>query len=99
MAKARSSKKKGLPSSRLVVRLDEASKAYLAEAAALRQISMSDYVRTVTIAQARREVLAAREQTLALSPEEQLAFWTALSGTPRLTAAQQQLAAVMRGES
>jgi uncharacterized protein (DUF1778 family) len=81
-----------------MVRLDPQSRAYLAEAADLRRISVSDYVRAVTVAQARREVLAAREQVIALTPEEQLAFWTALNATPKLTDAQRRLGAVMRGE-
>ena len=37
----------------LMVRLDEQSKAYLSAAAQLRQISVSDYVRTITVSQAR----------------------------------------------
>jgi uncharacterized protein (DUF1778 family) len=82
-----------------MVRLDDESKAYLAQAAKLRRVSVSDYVRTVTVAQARREVQAAREQTLALTPEEQLAFWNALNETPRLTDAQRRLGSLMRGES
>jgi len=101
MGRARSSKqpkKNGAPRS-LMVRLDQESKAFLAEAAELRRISVSDYVRTVTVAQARKEVLAAREQTLAMTPEEQLAFWNALSETPRLTDAQRRLGSVMRGET
>jgi uncharacterized protein (DUF1778 family) len=82
-----------------MVRLDEESKAFLAQAAQLRRISVSDYVRAVTVAQARREVLAAREQTISLTPEEQLAFWNALNEPPRLTAAQRRLGSLMRGES
>jgi len=87
------------PVSPLMVRLDEESKTLLAQAADLRRISVSDYVRTVTVAQARKEVLASREQTISLTPEEQLAFWTALSETPKLTAAQKRLSKIMRGES
>jgi uncharacterized protein (DUF1778 family) len=82
-----------------MVRLDDESKSYLAQAAELRRISVSDYVRTVTVAQARREVQAAREQTILLTPEEQLAFWNALNQTPKLTEAQRQLGALMRGTS
>jgi uncharacterized protein (DUF1778 family) len=82
-----------------MVRLDSQSKVYLSQAAQLRGISVSDYVRAVTVAQARREVLAAREQVIALTPEEQLQFWHALNETPRLTASQRQLSAMMRGES
>lgn len=101
MPRARSSNrgKKAGRSRPLMVRLDEESKAFLAQAAQLRRISISDYVRSTVVAQARREVLAAQEQTLALSPEEQRAFWEALSETPRLTAGQRRLGAVMRGET
>ncbi len=101
MAKAPSSRqpKKNGATSSLMVRLDEESKSFLGKAAALRRISVSDYVRAVTVAQARREVQAAQVQTVALTPEEQLTFWSALSETPHLTEAQRQLGAVMRGES
>jgi len=81
-----------------MVRLDEESKRSLAAAAELRRISVSDYVRTVTVPQARREVLAARENVIRLSPEEQLALWTALNEPQKLTAAQKKLGAIMRGE-
>jgi uncharacterized protein (DUF1778 family) len=81
-----------------MVRLDEESKACLARAAELRRVSVSDYVRTVTVAQARREVLAAGERTLTLTPDEQQAFWNALNETPTLTDAQRRLGAMMRGE-
>jgi uncharacterized protein (DUF1778 family) len=101
MARARLPKKsdKSGPASPLMVRLDDESKAYLSQAAELRQISVSDYVRAVTVAQARREVRAAREQTIALTPEEQLEFWNALNVTPKLTDAQRRLGKVMRGAS
>jgi uncharacterized protein (DUF1778 family) len=101
MSKARSSSrtKKTQPSRSLVVRLDEESKTYLTQAAELRRISVSDYVREVTVAQARREVQAAQEQTITLSPEAQLAFWTALNEAPRLTEAQKELGALMRSLS
>jgi uncharacterized protein (DUF1778 family) len=82
-----------------MVRLDRASKRALTDAAELRGISVSDYVRVVTVAQARREVEAARAQTISLTPDEQLAFWNALQETPRLTPAQKRLAALMRARS
>jgi uncharacterized protein (DUF1778 family) len=81
-----------------MVRLDAESKAFLAAAAELRRVSVSDYVRTVTVSQARKEVLAAREQVVVLTPEEQLAFWNALNEVPKLTPAQRRLGAIMRGE-
>jgi uncharacterized protein (DUF1778 family) len=82
----------------LMVRLDEESKYVLARAAELRRISVSDYVRQVTIAQARKEVLAAAGQTIALTPDEQLAFWNALSQPAKLTQAQKKLGKLMRGQ-
>ena len=81
-----------------MVRLDEESKQCLVAAAELRQMSVSDYVRTVTVAQARREVRAARENVVTLTPDEQLSFWAALKDTPKLTPVQGKLGKVMRGE-
>ena len=83
----------------LMVRLDAATKGVLVQAAALRKISVSDYVRQVTFAQARKEVDAADDRTLALTPEEQLAFWTALAAPVKLTARQKKLGKLMRGEA
>jgi uncharacterized protein (DUF1778 family) len=82
----------------LMVRLDEESKAFVAQAAELRRISLSDYVRLVTVGQARREVQQAAHDTLVLTPEEQLAFWNALNDPPQLTSAQRELGALMRGK-
>lgn len=82
----------------LMVRLDKESKRAVARAAELRGISISDYVRTVMVAQARREVAAADQQTIRLTPDEQLAFWQALEAPAKLTPAQKRLAAMMRGE-
>jgi uncharacterized protein (DUF1778 family) len=83
----------------LMVRLDNESKRSLVEAAGLRRITVSDYVRTVIVPQAKREVRAARELVVALTPEEQLLFWNALSKTPDLSPAQRRLGVTMRGES
>jgi uncharacterized protein (DUF1778 family) len=85
--------------SSLTVRLDAESKRALAEAAKLRGLSVSDYVRTVTVAQARREVSGARQQTIVLTPDEQLAFWQALQAPAKLTPAQKRLGAIMWGQS
>lgn len=82
----------------LMVRLDAKSKQALTDAAELRRISVSDYVRTVTVAQARREVASAHEQTILLPPEEQLAFWKALQTPAKLTGAQKRLGVLMRGK-
>jgi uncharacterized protein (DUF1778 family) len=98
MAKARTPRSTRAPSP-LMVRLDENSKAILARAAELRRISVSDYVRQVTVSQARKEVAAAAEQTICLTPDEQLAFWIALNGPVKLTPAQKKLGKTMRGQS
>jgi uncharacterized protein (DUF1778 family) len=81
----------------LIVRLDEESKGYLTEAARLRRISVSDYVRQVTVAQAEREVLAAARQTILLTADEQLKFWNALNAPVRITPKQRELGRLMRG--
>jgi uncharacterized protein (DUF1778 family) len=87
------------PANVLMVRLDEDSKQSLVEAAELRRISISDYVRTVTVPQARREVRGARERVIVLTADEQLALWQALHEPVKLTAAQRKLSAIMRGEA
>ena len=84
--------------STLVVRLDRKSKAILKEAAELRGISVSDFVRFVTLQQARREVDGAKSSVIVMTPDEQLAFWNALNESPPLTDAQRRLGATMRGE-
>jgi uncharacterized protein (DUF1778 family) len=83
----------------LTVHLDNESKRCLAQAGCLRHVTVSDYVRAVTVPQARREVHAARELVVALTPEEQLSFWNALSVTPELSPAQRRLGATMRDAS
>jgi uncharacterized protein (DUF1778 family) len=64
-------------STSLMVRLDPDSKDRITRAAQLRRISVSDYVRSVVVAQARREIEAAANQVITLTPDEQLAFWQA----------------------
>ena len=98
---ARSSRKiqAAKTASPLMVRLDKESKQCLAEAANLRHVSVSDYVRTVTVPQARREVRTAKDQVIVLTPEEQLSFWNALNEMPVLTPAQRRLGSIMRGPS
>jgi uncharacterized protein (DUF1778 family) len=83
----------------LMVRLDQESKQCLAEAASLRHVSVSDYVRAVTVPQARREVRAASQDVIALTADEQLSFWNALNERPKLTPAQRRLGAMMRGQA
>jgi uncharacterized protein (DUF1778 family) len=81
-----------------MVHLNVESITYLTQAAELRRINLSDYVRSVAVAQAKREVLAAREQIISLTPEEQLEFWNALNRPVKLTRAHRRLGAMMRSE-
>lgn len=90
---------KGAAASTLMVRLDRESKSYLQQAAKLRRLTVSDYVRVVTVAQASREVQGAHSQTIVLTPSEQLSFWKALNAPVRLSAAQKRLGSIMRGET
>lgn len=98
-AQKRTNKKKAPAGCPLMVRLDSESKQFLVEAAKLRQVSVSDFVRLVTVPQARREVEAAQEPTIRMTPEEQLAFWNALNAPVKLTPAQLELRKVIRGEA
>jgi uncharacterized protein (DUF1778 family) len=100
MSKSRVQKRsREIAVSPLMVRLDGKSKDVLVEAARLRGISVSDYVRTVTVPQARREVASAQDWSLVLTAEEQLAFWQALQAAPDLTPAKKRLGALMRGKA
>lgn len=82
----------------LMVRVDRSSKKAIAQAARLRGVSTSDYVRSVVVAQARLDLEEARARTIILSPEEQLAFWRALHEPVSITRRQRQLGRIMRGE-
>lgn len=60
---------------------------------------VSDDESEVISPQPQNEVLAGREHTIALTPDEQLAFWNALNGPLELTDSQRALGRVMQGES
>lgn len=83
----------------LMVRLDATGKKTIERAAAQRRLTTSDYVRTVLVPQAERELRAAESNTIALSPAEQIAFWQALNTPLRLTPEQKELGRLMRGET
>ena len=66
-----------------MVRLDKESKALLSAAAELRRVSVSDYVRSVVVGQAERELAAAQSHIIAMTADEQLQFWNALAKPPK----------------
>jgi uncharacterized protein (DUF1778 family) len=84
-------------SANLMVRLDRNSKKLVQRVATLRGVSTSDYVRSVVLASARRDLLEAERNVIALDAAAQLAFWNALNEPVELTAAQRRLGEVMRG--
>ena len=63
-----------------------------------KQTSSSAKQNSAAVSRVRREVETACSQTISLTPDEQLAFWTALSAPPKLTKRQKKLGAIMRGE-
>lgn len=87
----------GKATANLMVRLEPRAKKVIAQAAELRHISTSDYVRSVVVAQAERELEQAKESTVGLTPAEQLAFWQALHEPVKLTERQKQLGKLMQG--
>ena len=82
----------------LQARLDVESKKIIEQAAALRRVGLSDYVRLVLVPAARREVEQAKQQVVQMTPAEQEAFWKALQSPSKPTAAQRRLSKMMRGE-
>ena len=98
MAKSRTTTNQNSPSAHMV-RLDEESKRLAFPCRGIRHISVSDYVRQITVAQARKEVDGASERTIVLTPDEQLAIWNALNTPVKLTPSQKILGKIMRGKS
>lgn len=80
----------------LQARLTPAQKRTVGQAAKLRKLSVSDYLRQVLVQMAEREVAAARQGVMELTPNEQLALWQALNEPVQLTAAQKRLGRLMR---
>jgi uncharacterized protein (DUF1778 family) len=79
--------------------MDAASKQLIADAAELCGISVSEFIRRASVSEARRELAAANDGVIRMTPEEQLAFWNALHEPVKLTPSQRGLSAIMRGEA
>jgi len=82
----------------LQARLDPESKNLIEEAARLRHVGLSDYIRLVLVPTARKEVLEAKQQVLHLTATEQEKFWEALRSPAKPTKAQKKLASLMKGK-
>ncbi len=86
-------------STTLQARLDPKSKQTLLQAAKLRQVGLSDYVRLVLVPTAKREVEQAKNQVLQMTADEQERFWLALQAPVKPTKVQRKLGKIMRGGS
>jgi uncharacterized protein (DUF1778 family) len=83
----------------LQTRLDPKSKQAIAQAARLRHVSLSDYVRSVLVSTAKREVEQAKKSVLQMTAAEQERFWMALQAPVKLTKSQSKLGKIMQGDS
>jgi uncharacterized protein (DUF1778 family) len=81
----------------LQARLDPESKQAVEKAAKLRHVGLSDYIRLVLVATAKKEVEQAKQQVLQMTADEQERFWQALQAPVKLTKAQRKLGEIMRG--
>jgi len=79
-------------------RIQPENKEIIVKAAKLRDIPLSDYIRSVTLEQARKEVASQENLILQLTAEEQLNFWQAIDNEPVLTKKQKELGKLMKGE-
>jgi uncharacterized protein (DUF1778 family) len=82
----------------LQARLDPKSKQIVAQAAKLRNIGLSDYIRLILVPTAKKEVEQAKNQVLQLTAEEQERFWMALQAPAKLTKSQRKLSKIMQGD-
>ena len=83
----------------LQTRLDQKSKETITQAARLRHVGLSDYVRLVLVSTAKREVEQAKTQVLQMTADEQERFWMALQAPANLTKNQRKLGNIMQGNS
>ena len=82
----------------LQARLDPQSKRAVEEAAKLRHVGLSDYIRLVLVPTAKREVAQAKNNVLQMTADEQERFWLALEAPAKPSEAQSELGKIMRGD-
>ncbi|MEA1966780.1 MAG: DUF1778 domain-containing protein [Thermodesulfobacteriota bacterium] len=80
-------------------RLDPKSKQAVIQAAKLRHVGLSGYIRLVLVLTAKKEVEQAKNQVLQMTADEQERFWLALQVPVKLTKAQCKLGKIMRGDA
>jgi uncharacterized protein (DUF1778 family) len=80
----------------LLVRFDRGAKSLVQQAASLRGLTVSDYVRSRIVPMAKQEVDEASTGVLRLPKEAQIAFWQALQRPPASTKAQRALGKLVR---
>ena len=83
----------------LQARLDPESKQSIEQAAKLRQVGLSDYIRIVLVPTAKKEVELAKNQVLQMTADEQERFWSALQAPAKLTKNQRKLGKIMQGDA
>lgn len=83
----------------LQARLDLESKQAVEQAAKLRHVGLSDYIRLVLVPAAKREVEQAKNQVLQMTADEQERFWKALQEPVKLTENQRKLGKIMQGDA
>lgn len=79
-------------------RINPANKEIITQAAKLREIPVSDYIRTTVLEQAKKEVSSSKLNILQLTEAEQLSFWHVIDSEPKLSNSQKELGKLMRGE-
>ncbi len=82
----------------LQVRLDPKNKKAIIEAAKLRHVGLSDYIRLVLVPTARREIELAKNRILQMTADEQERFWHALQAPGKPTEKQRALGKIMQGD-
>ncbi|MBN2718933.1 MAG: DUF1778 domain-containing protein [Deltaproteobacteria bacterium] len=82
----------------LQARLDPDSKRAVEEAARLRHVGISDYIRLVLVQTAKREVEASEKRILQMTADEQERLWDALQASASPSPAQQKLGKIMQGD-
>ncbi len=82
----------------LQARLDPQSKRAVEEAAKLRRVGLSDYIRIVLVPAAKKEVALAKNNVLQMTADEQERFWLALEAPVQPSKAQRELGKIMRGD-